>query len=99
VLTVKQAAERAGVSESLVYAWCDSDLLPHARLPGARPTARGRGLIRISEADLAAFLLRYKRGGKAEEAPEKTRGAPADFAGYYERVMAEVQAKQAKRPR
>ena len=31
MLTVKQAAKRAGISESLVYEWCAEGVLPHYR--------------------------------------------------------------------
>ena len=52
MLTPKQAAERAGVSLSLVYQWCEERLLVHYRCGG-----KGRrGRILIEEADLAAFL-------------------------------------------
>jgi excisionase family DNA binding protein len=56
-LTPKQAAARAGVSLSLVYAWCDDRLLPHYRF--GRAGKRGR--ILIEEADLAAFLADQQR--------------------------------------
>jgi excisionase family DNA binding protein len=51
-VTVKQAAERAGVSESLVYEWCSEQRLPHYRLGGQGR----RGKIVIDEADLTRFL-------------------------------------------
>jgi excisionase family DNA binding protein len=51
-LTVKQAAERGGVSVQLVYKLCSEHSLPHYRVGG-----RGRrGKILIEEADLAAFF-------------------------------------------
>lgn len=31
MLTVKQAAVRLGISESLVYEWCAEGVLPHYR--------------------------------------------------------------------
>ena len=52
MLSVKDAAARAGVSESLVYEWCDSRRLPHYRLGGKGK----RGKIGISPSDLDAFL-------------------------------------------
>jgi excisionase family DNA binding protein len=93
VLSVKQAAQRAGVSLALMYQWCSAGLLPHHRLgaPGKR------GTIRISEADLAKYLDSCRRGGKPEAAPETTPAAPDDFADYYVRVMGEVKAKAARR--
>jgi excisionase family DNA binding protein len=59
-LTPKQAAERARVSTSLVYQWCQDRVLVHYRL--GRPGKRGR--IRIEEADLEAFLGSCKREGE-----------------------------------
>jgi excisionase family DNA binding protein len=57
MLTTKQAAERAGVSTALVYAWCAERRLPHHRV-GRQGT---RGSIRIAEADLDAFLASLKQ--------------------------------------
>jgi excisionase family DNA binding protein len=55
-LTVRQAAERAGVSSALVYQWCHEHRLPHYRVGG-----RGRrGKILIDPADLDAFLASLK---------------------------------------
>jgi excisionase family DNA binding protein len=52
MITAKQAAERLGVSDSLIYEWCAQGLLKHYRFGG-----KGRrGCIRIEEADLDAFL-------------------------------------------
>ncbi|MCE9567391.1 MAG: helix-turn-helix domain-containing protein [Planctomycetes bacterium] len=56
MLTVKLAAERATVSESLIYAWCKSGLLPHVRL--GRPGKRGT--IRIDEDEFDNFLQTMK---------------------------------------
>lgn len=52
MLTVKRAAQLAGVSPSLVYAWCRERRLPHLRVG----TSGRRGQIRIAPADLDAFL-------------------------------------------
>jgi excisionase family DNA binding protein len=49
-LTVKEAAERLGCSAATIYELCAARRLPHTRV-GLR-----RGVIRISEADLAAYL-------------------------------------------
>ncbi len=57
MLTVKQAAERLGVSAATVYQLCAAKLLPHSRV------GLGRGVIRISEADLAGYLA----GRRVEE--------------------------------
>lgn len=51
-LSVKQAAERLGVSPSLVYQWCNERRLPHLRLG---QTGR-RGKILIEAKDVDAFL-------------------------------------------
>jgi excisionase family DNA binding protein len=55
-LTVKAAAQRAGVCTSVVYAWCAAGQLPHYRLglPGRR------GKVLIDEDDLDEFLDRFK---------------------------------------
>jgi excisionase family DNA binding protein len=51
-LTPKQAAERAGVSLSLIYQLCEERRLTHYRIGG-----RGkRGKILIAPDDLDAFL-------------------------------------------
>jgi excisionase family DNA binding protein len=64
-LTVRQAAERASVCASVVYAWVAAGMLPHFRLgmPGRK------GSIRIAEADLDAFLASQRREGRKESAP------------------------------
>jgi excisionase family DNA binding protein len=49
-LTVRQVAERLGISRAQVYALCASGKLPHHRF------GKGRGAIRITEEQLAAFL-------------------------------------------
>jgi excisionase family DNA binding protein len=51
-LTIKQVAEREGVSPSLVYQWCEDRLLIHYRY--GRKGKRGR--ILIEESDLVAFI-------------------------------------------
>jgi excisionase family DNA binding protein len=56
MLSVKQAAERKGLSPQLVYRWCEERRLPHYRCGG-----RGRrGRILIDPADLDAFLQTLK---------------------------------------
>ncbi len=49
-LTVKQVAERLGVSPSQVYALCASGKLLHHRF------GVGRGAIRVTEEQLALYL-------------------------------------------
>jgi excisionase family DNA binding protein len=59
-LTVSEAAERIGVSDSLVYQWIEERRIPHYRLGG-----RGkRGCIRIEEADLVEFLAGCRQEAK-----------------------------------
>lgn len=67
-MTVKQAAEHVGVSESLVYAWCKCGMLPHARL--GRPGKRGT--IRIDQDEFENFLRTMKVSGQPEEDGELT---------------------------
>jgi len=55
-LTVKKAAERAGVSAALVYQWCEERRLTHYR--AGREGRRGK--ILIEESDLDAFLETLK---------------------------------------
>jgi excisionase family DNA binding protein len=66
--TVRTAAEKLGLCPSVVYSLVASGTLPHYRL-GKQP---GKGAIRISEADLDAFLKTRKR----EKEPEATPPAP-----------------------
>jgi excisionase family DNA binding protein len=61
VLTVKQAAEYASLSESLIYAWCNDGTLPHIRA-GRRGK---RGTIRIDKDDLVLVLGSFKVSGQA----------------------------------
>ena len=51
MLTVKQVAARLALSPSQVYALCASGKLPHHRFSG-----QGRGAIRVTEEQLAAFI-------------------------------------------
>jgi excisionase family DNA binding protein len=57
VLSVKQAAAKACVSPSLIYAWCEDGTLPHVRV--GRFGKRGKILIAIEDLDgvLAAFRV------------------------------------------
>jgi excisionase family DNA binding protein len=62
-VTVKEAAARLEVPVSSVYALAAAGRLPHRRI------GLGKGVIRITEADLAEFLERCRVGGeeRAEE--------------------------------
>lgn len=64
-LTIHQAADRAGLSTSLLYQLCAERRLPHFRL--GREGKRGK--ILIEEADLEAFLTTCRVGAGAELAP------------------------------
>lgn len=56
-LTPKQAAERAGVSPSLVYTWCAEGRLAHYRL-GAEGR---RGRIMIDPTDLERLMAECRK--------------------------------------
>jgi excisionase family DNA binding protein len=58
VLTVKQAAERLGVSAALVYALCAAGRIRHERY------GLGRGTIRIS----AEAMEEYRAASRVERA-------------------------------
>jgi len=55
-LTIRESAQRLGVSPSLVYAWCRKKLLTHFRF--GRPGNRGK--ILVPEEELASFTERFK---------------------------------------
>lgn len=57
MLTVKQAAKRAGISASLVYELCALGLIRHSR--HGRPGRRGT--IRISEEAIAEYVASCER--------------------------------------
>ena len=65
MLTVKQAAKRAGISESLVYEWCAEGVLPHYRF--GRKGRRGR--ILIDETEFEAFLAGCRQEARQNAAP------------------------------
>jgi excisionase family DNA binding protein len=99
-LSVKDAAERAGVGEAVVRAWVSSRVLPHYHL-GRK---EGRGKIGIDEGDLLAFL-ETRRVRAAEPAPAQPAGGPKqhkgrggdDFTAFYADVMAQVAKKRQRR--
>lgn len=72
MLTPKAAAQKLGVSVSLIYAWIESKLLTHYR---AGVKGRG-GKIMIAEGDLMAFWESLK----VEAAPAETRKPPTPKA-------------------
>jgi excisionase family DNA binding protein len=61
-MTVAEAAKRACVSESLIYAWCAEGTLPHTRV-GRRGR---RGHIRIAVEDLDGVLAAFKLEGNGD---------------------------------
>jgi excisionase family DNA binding protein len=65
MLTVKQAAERVGISESLIYEWCAEGVLPHYRF--GRKGRRGR--ILIDETEFAGFLAGCRQEVRQDTAP------------------------------
>jgi len=64
MLSVRLAAERACVSESLIYAWCADGTLPHTRV--GRKGKRGH--IRIATEDLDSVLATFKISGPPSKA-------------------------------
>lgn len=64
LLTVKQAAERASVSLSLVYEWISQGMLPCYRLG---KTGK-RGCIRIDPVELEKFLAGCRKEGSPQTA-------------------------------
>lgn len=65
MLTVKQFAERLGVSPSLIYALCRAGVIGHLR--HGRPGKRG--CIRIEEAALASYCEASKGAGRTIAPP------------------------------
>lgn len=65
MITVKEAAERAAVSESLIYAWIADGTLPHVRL-GRKGR---RGTIRVAIEDLDGVLATFKVGSTPTSRP------------------------------
>ena len=66
LLSVKQASESAGVSDSLVHEWCAEGLLVHYRLG----TKGCLGKLMIDEKDLEAFLASCRQEVRPQdEAP------------------------------
>lgn len=67
LLSVKEAANRLGVSPSLVYQWCTEKRLPHIRLG----RAKRRGKILLEEQDVLAFLTAARIEAGEETSPEE----------------------------
>jgi excisionase family DNA binding protein len=62
LLTVREAAAKARISQSLLYDLCAKGLLPHIRI--GRPGKRG--CVRIDSVELEAFL----QGCRVEGPPD-----------------------------
>jgi excisionase family DNA binding protein len=91
-LSVREAAERAGVSGGLVRAWVTGGELAHYRL-GKKGSKKGK--IAIAPEDLEAFLRARRVEPAAATPPSAPKaGKGDDFASYYERVMSEVARKR-----
>lgn len=71
-MTVAEAAQRLEITPSLVYKLCREGRLPHRRL------GFGRGVIRLTEEDVAAYLEACRV--EAREAEEG--GTKAERPGY-----------------
>jgi excisionase family DNA binding protein len=65
MLTVRQVAEKIGVSDSLVYEWCSQGLLSHYRF--GKPGRRGK--ILIDEAELEGFLAAHRQEARPQTVP------------------------------
>ncbi len=76
MLTVAEAAERAGVAKSTVGAWIDA-----GELPAADVAARGHGrtrLLRIAESDLERFLeARATRAARPRRVGDRLAARPS----------------------
>ena len=68
MLTVKQAAQRLGVSPTTVYGLCQRRLLPHIRI------GLGRGAVRIREEDLEEYVRGATVRPQAPALPSPPRG-------------------------
>lgn len=84
MLTVAEAALRACVSESLIYAWCADGTLPHLRL-GRKGR---RGTIRIAREDLDGVLAAFRVGGPLPAAPAAGSAPAAPFSELDPRRLA-----------
>jgi len=65
-MDVQEVAKRLEVSTATVYALCARGRMPHARV------GVGRGVIRISEEDLRAFVDRCRADPPPRIGPEST---------------------------
>jgi len=90
MLTVKDAAGKLGVSESLVYSWCSSGRLAHFRLGGRK---RGSA-IRIAPADLDAFMASCRQEATQDKSPVPPPPVGDGFPAFYQQIMEEVARKR-----
>jgi excisionase family DNA binding protein len=86
MLSVSQAARRAGVSPNMIYSLCNRKELPHYRLSSR---------IVIAEVDLDAYLAsRRVEAATADEPPPPAPRHGDGFAAYYQNVMEQVARKR-----
>ena len=76
LLSVREAARHAGVSESLIYQLCDERRLPHYR-PGGKGK---RGKILIDPRDLDAFMASCRIAAEAQ--PQVKAQAPKAVGAF-----------------
>jgi excisionase family DNA binding protein len=69
MLTPKAAAERLGVSPSLIYQLCNEGVLPSYRFGGAGK----RGRVMVAEPDLEAYIDRCRHEATANRLPLKLK--------------------------
>ena len=97
MLSVAQVAKKLGISDGVVYGWCQSGRMPHLRLGGKSK----RGCIRIAETDLDTFLATCRQGPRQEEPapaqPQSKSQKSDEFSAYYQRIMDEVARKPRRR--
>ena len=75
MLTVKQAAERLGVSPGLVYSLIAGKRLRYVRI------GNGRGIIRVPEDAIEEYLARQTFGPEEPKAVEVPRQKPLRHLG------------------
>jgi hypothetical protein len=95
-LTLKQAAERAGVSQQLISRWCDQLRLPHSYRYDGR---RGRGRILIDPTALDRFLETLKVTPRPPGDDEGFRQLLADAAAAAAAVSTGASAADSRRLR
>jgi excisionase family DNA binding protein len=67
-MTVREAAQRLEITPALVYKLCRLGKMPHRRY------GVGRGVVRITEGDLAIYLEMCRVEVRQEEPAQRARG-------------------------